>query len=186
MFLDSTHSSESSMDLNTGLWAQRTSLCAWNRDPSSDISSTSLRLGLLMYDARSNSGSARRQEREKWGYVCTIELILVSNNCRIHTHALISVTSDAKSNVVSPFSSSFGVKFFGGKCLRASMSVVLELKVFLSRGSAPSLIRHATVTRSCLWAARWRTPCVCVWWVLSTNWPYNVLSQTAMNFVKYT
>ena len=26
------------------------------------------------------------------------------------------------------------------------MSVVHELKVFLSRGSAPSLIRHATVT----------------------------------------
>ena len=46
--------------------------------------------------------------------------------------------------VVSPFSSSFGVKCFGGKCLRASMSVVLELKVFLSRGSAPSMIRHAT------------------------------------------
>ena len=65
LFLDSTHSSESSMDLNTGLWAQRTSLCAWNRDPSSDISSTSLRLRLLMYAARSNGGSARRQEREK-------------------------------------------------------------------------------------------------------------------------
>ena len=59
LFLDSTHSSESSMDLNTGLWAQRTSLCAWNQDPSFDISSTSPRLGLLMYDARSNSGSAK-------------------------------------------------------------------------------------------------------------------------------
>ena len=66
---DSTQRSESIMDLNTGLCAQSTNLCAWNRAPSSEISTTSLRLGLLMYEARSNRGSGRNKTSEEQTFI---------------------------------------------------------------------------------------------------------------------
>lgn len=76
---------------------------------------------------------------------------------------LAEVCNEAAINwlISRPFSSVLVEKFFGGNCLSASVSVGVELKVFLNRGSAPSLTSFPTMVKSPLPAARWRILCKC-------------------------
>ncbi len=95
----------------------------------------------------------------------------ITYNCYTYTHALHGITYKwcqylIEQRAVYIVCSLTFLPVLGWSSLEESVwkraCQWLELKVFLRRGSAPSLIRHVTVARSCLWAARWRTLCVCV------------------------